>query len=415
MPMPLAEVVMVDEEELPSPPHDAAHGMVVLGSDNGDEHVRHSHVRGDHLASAEVCLKRLQVSLALTADLCASRPAASVGGARPSATPDGKRAGAQAPTAGSSAAALQSQTDPSTLSGGELLDELRMMLLQAAAEGVGPGSRASSVGWDATDATQAAALLPTATSHLILLSRELAACQCTCQQRSAALDAIRWRLVRSMSARAQLVVLSRCWHAWRHWVQDAARLAEIERERTARTEALALHASERAGRLRAEAEVAALRRAVKQAMLRLDSVPPATQAKVNEPLDALLEQKVDAPIRRASSQIAGIPPWRAVQVGGSNEGGTQPDDVPVRQVPAKQQLVRQNSREKFAPRKSASAAAVLPSSTAHTNAQGQKDKERVAPTSNSPRKMPVAAAVSGQQERHGGLHIQRRTVAGEET
>ena len=136
---------MVDEEELPSPPHDAAHGMqhpamVVLGSDNGDEHVRHSHVRGDHLASAEVCLKRLQVSLALTADLCASRPAASVGGARPSATPDGKRAGAQAPTAGSSAAALQSQTDPSTLSGGELLDELRMMLLQAAAEGVGPGS-----------------------------------------------------------------------------------------------------------------------------------------------------------------------------------------------------------------------------------------------------------------------------------
>ena len=118
----------------------------------------------------------------------------------------------------------------------------------------------------AANSVHATELLPAATSHLLILTRKLWASQQLCEEHAAALQASRLRLVCSHVSRVRLRVLCRAWHAWRRLLGDAAR----REERASRLEAVSLLCTERQARLKAETEVVALRKAVRQAVARLE-------------------------------------------------------------------------------------------------------------------------------------------------
>lgn len=118
----------------------------------------------------------------------------------------------------------------------------------------------------AANSVHATELLPAATSHLLILTRKLWASQQLCEEHAAALQASRLRLVCSHVSRVRLRLLCRAWHAWRRLLGDAAR----REERASRLEAVSLLCTERQARLKAETEVVALRKAVRQAVARLE-------------------------------------------------------------------------------------------------------------------------------------------------
>ena len=236
-----------------------------------------------NLWNARVCLRQLQMSLDLSANLirtitsgdCASRSGDGSGtngvGAESGALASGDHA--------SGLRALQANADPTVA---HALNDLHAQLLCATTSidfpafedepsADGDGAPRGEAG-----RARAASELPWAIWQLEHLNRRVASAQLKKAEQSAALERCELQLARMFGARARLLLLSRTYRAWRQATTVGVLQREVEAERGSRLDAISALHVERRARATAEAEAVSLRVAMTHALARLE-LPPTWQ------------------------------------------------------------------------------------------------------------------------------------------